>query len=176
MASVSDPSFGVLAASTVPKVAPPSVDSEIFTSFASRWVLLTAQVTGTDEPPATVAPRGLRGDEERARGLVDREGHVVVGDAAAVGEAVARGEPEAHHRVVRTEAAEVVGRRQELRVAVEQRVGQLLVGSGVVGVGQVPVAALVLPARTCAMSGKTRVGLPSAMLCRGPGSAASPRR
>ena len=68
------------------------------------------------------------------------------------------------------EAAEVVGRRQELRVAVEQRVGQLdLLRRPGARSGQVPEAALVLPARTCAMSGKTRVGLPSAMLMPGAG-------
>ena len=56
MTIVSDPSLGVLAVSTVPNVVPPSVDSEIFTLFASRSVPLTSQVTGTDEPPATVEP------------------------------------------------------------------------------------------------------------------------
>ena len=43
----SDPSFGVLAASTYGKVEPPSVDSEIITLGASSavFVLLTSQVT-----------------------------------------------------------------------------------------------------------------------------------
>ena len=56
IARVSDPSLGVDADSTVPKLAPPSVDREILTFCASRCVPLTAQVIGTDEPPATVVP------------------------------------------------------------------------------------------------------------------------
>ena len=64
MVSTSDPSLGVVAANTVGKVCPPSVDKEIFTSAQLTGVavvLATAQVMFCDELPAH--ERAVLGDE-----------------------------------------------------------------------------------------------------------------
>ena len=117
--TVSAPSFGVEADSTVGNVAPPSVESEILTALTptgAAFVPATFQVTFSG-PPGVGG--GLRvGDAERPGRRRQRELDVVVADAAAGRPPVTRGEPEVQL------PGRVGGRRQELRVALAQRPGR----------------------------------------------------
>ena len=148
------PSLAVVA-STVGKVAPPSVESRIRTcgAYAAALVPATSQVTVPVVPPSTTVAVAC---EVTRNGPA--EPTVSVTSSYCVPPPVAK-----PSRAVRRNDSDLVavGSFSEWHSTTSGA------SSSPVAAGQEPVAALVLPLRTCARSGKERLGSSVARLRSG---------
>src|SRR4051794_26486599 len=148
-ARLSEPSFGVDAASTVGNVCPPSEDSEIFT-FAA--LIGAPEVPATSQVMFWLLPAGY---VTAVSGEVTRNGPV---PGARLTTVDAKSEPPAPGAPSRTVTRKFIGPVYPAVGSHSDQQSMIVCGmSYVVPCGHVPLLALVLFTRICARSGNVRL-------------------